>query len=341
MKIAVVRNEDTDGVLFRSPKMCPEKYGRRTVQAVVDALSDGGHSVGLFEGDMTLLGRLAEFFGAHGSAGATDALVLNMAYGIQGNDRYTHVPAMLESAGVPYTGSAPLGHAVCLDKVVAKVLMAQAGLPTPSYRVMSSAEDALGDLRFPLIVKPRNESTSYGLRLVATREELDEAVAAIVAIYHQEALVEEYIDGREVCVALLGNDPPEVLPAVELDFGERALKLMTWDDKFHKRADEPTKICPAELPTTLSTELADIATEAFRACHVRDYARVDFRIDPTGRPYVLEINSMASLGAGGSFVCAATAAGMDFTALVNRIADVATLRYTSPLGVGLPAPAGG
>jgi D-alanine-D-alanine ligase len=252
--------------------------------------------------------------------------VVNLAYGIQGDDRYTHVPAILEMAGVPYTGSAPLGHAVCLDKVVAKILMERAGLPTPAYQVMGSARGDLAHLRFPLIVKPRNESTSYGLRLVTSRDELDEAVQTIVATFHQEALVEEYIDGREVCIGLLGNDRPTALPGVELDFGDRPLKVMTWADKFHRRSDEPTKICPADLPPMLADELAAIAIAAFRACHVRDYARVDFRIDRHGRPFVLEINSMASLGAGGSFTCAAQAAGMDFTALVNRIVEIAVQR---------------
>src|SRR5262249_58468780 len=96
----------------------------------------------------------------------------------------------------------------------------------------------------PRVVKPRHESTSYGLRLVRDAGELGLAVEAIVATYRQEALVEEYVDGREVCIGLLGNDPPEILPPVELDFGERPLRIMTWDDKEHPTAHQPPKNAP-------------------------------------------------------------------------------------------------
>jgi D-alanine-D-alanine ligase len=125
----------------------------------------------------------------------------------------------------------------------------------------------------------------------------------------------------------------EFLPPVELDFGNRSLKLMTWDDKYHKRMDEPTKVCPAPLDAALVQRLNELALATFRACHLRDYARVDFRIDPQGNPLVLEINSMASLGDGGSYVTAAKAAGMSTEDLVNRILEVAHCRY-----FGVPAP---
>jgi D-alanine-D-alanine ligase len=187
-------------------------------------------------------------------------------------------------------------------------------------------------MRYPLIVKPRHESTSYGLRLVHDRAELDAAVLAIVERYKQDALVEQYIDGREICIGLLGNDPPVTLPSVELDFSGRPLRLMTWDDKYHKASDEPEKICPAPLSDYQRREIERIAVATFEACHCRDYARVDLRLDADGRPYVLEINSMASLGAGGSFVRAAQAWGLDFDALVNEIAAVAARRYDVAAG---------
>jgi D-alanine-D-alanine ligase len=140
-------------------------------------------------------------------------------------------------------------------------------------------------------------------------------------------LVEQYIDGREFCIGLLGNDPVEFLPPVELDFSDRALRLMTWDDKYHKRMDEPRKVCPASLDDALRNHLNELALATFRVCRLRDYARVDVRLDRGGRPFVLEINSMASLGEGGSYVTAAKAAGYDFPGLVNEIVDVAHRRY--------------
>src|SRR5262249_21898491 len=120
---------------------------------------------------------------------------------------------------------------------------------------------------------------------------------------------------------------------VELEFFGRETRLVTWEDKYHKRADEPRKVCPAPLDADLGGRLRELSAAVFRACHCKDYARVDIRIDSSGRPAVLEINSMASLGGGGSFTFAALRAGYDFTSLVSRILDVAHERY-----FGVPAP---
>jgi len=192
--------------------------------------------------------------------------------------------------------------------------------------VMRGGTESIGDLRFPVVVKPRHESTSFGLQLVHEPARLPDAVQAIVAQYQQDALVEEYIDGREICVALLGNDELQVLPLVEHDFGDRTIRLITWEDKAHRADLEPQKICPAEVENCLAATLREISVATFRACRLHDYARVDLRVDRSGRPFVLEINSMAALGAGASYVLAAKNAGLGFSALVNRILDVAHRR---------------
>jgi D-alanine-D-alanine ligase len=239
---------------------------------------------------------------------------------------------MLEMAGVPYTGATPLGHAVSLDKVTAKTLMQAAGIPTPAWRIVSDPGPAMAaELSFPLIVKPRHESTSYGVKLVCSENELETAVAETTARYRQEALIEQYIPGREVCIALLGNDPPEVLPAVELDFSARDLQLMTFEDKYHRRDDEPLKLCPAPLDQSILAVAQRAAVATFIACHCRDYARVDLRIDERGQPWVLEINSMASLGAGGSYVLAAAQAGLEFGSLLERIILTAWSRHQAAI----------
>jgi D-alanine-D-alanine ligase len=342
MKLAVVRNRERGGVINEFGSPSPETYGKRTVSQVVRALREAGHTVALLEGDKTLLAALEDFAPTDPATSQPTGLVVNMSYGIQGESRYTHVPAMLELAGVPYTGASPLGHAVSLDKAVAKRLLQAAGVPTPPFTLMTEPRAPVAPLHYPLIVKPRRESTSYGLTLAHDRAQLDEAVVTIVERYGQAALVEQYIDGREVCVGLLGNDPPEVLPTVELCFDERRPSLMTWDDKYHRSADEPTKLCPAPLSPALAQAVDEVARATFEVCHARDYARVDIRVDHAGRPWVLELNSMASLGAGGSYVRAAEATGLSFDRLVNRIVDVAHARYFGePADVELPAGAAG
>lgn len=327
MRIAVIHNGNHDGVISKFGRPSPEKYALKHVNMVFEALQQNGHDALIMEGDVRLLSELQRSLPADPNTFGPSGLVFNMAYGIQGEARYTHVPAILELAGIPYTGSSPLGHALALDKVITKVLMVNAGIPTPRYTVMFDPCEPLGDLAYPLIVKPRHESTSYGLRLVHNKDELAAAVQNIVTTYGQSALVEEYIDGREVCIGILGNSDPEFLPPVELDFGDRDLKLMTWDDKFHKRMDEPLKVCPAPLDGVFIEKLNRISYGVFHACHLRDYARVDIRIDRAGNPYVLEINSMASLGVGGSFVAAAKTAGYTYASLVERIVRVTLDRY--------------
>ena len=326
MRVAVVWNNDHSGVLNRFGQPCPERYGLTTVENVLRALREFGHNVLLCEGDKGMLAALERFMPPDRQSRPT-GMVFNMAYGIQGECRYTHVPAMLEMAGIPYTGSSPLGHALALDKVITKQLIRDAGVSTPNFCVMHRGSAYSGGLRFPVVVKPRHESTSFGLQLVREPSQLSDAVEAIVAQYQQDALVEEYIEGREICVALLGNEELDILPLIEQGFGEREMRLITWEDKTHRAAAEPQKICPAQVSNTLAAILRDISIATFRACGCRDYARVDIRIDDSGQPYVLEINSMAALGMGASYVLSAKTAGLSFSTLVNRILDVAHRRY--------------
>lgn len=331
MKIAVVRNRKKEGVLYRYGRPSPETYGRKSVQRVMDALRAGGHEIKVLEGDLTLFRKLKAFIPADEN-GRPTGLVFNLSYGIQGDCRYTHLPAMLEMAGIPYTGANPLGQTIALDKVVTKQILQSAGIPTPKMAVMARPDLAAAEhLRYPLVVKPRHESTSCGLHLVHNEDELISAVLAVTAQFEQEALVEEYIPGREFCISVLGNEELQVLPFVELDFGTREHPMLTRDDKFHRTEDEPQKICPVTLKPELEARIREIVEQTFRACHCRDYARVDLRLDPFGNPYVLEINSMASLGQGGTFVVAAREAGYTFESLINEIVNIAARRAGLPV----------
>ncbi|RWP46921.1 ATP-grasp domain-containing protein [Mesorhizobium sp.] len=330
MRIAVVWNDDDRGVINRFGQRCPEAYDRETIESVAAALQEGGHETLLCEGDKSMLDTLERFMAPECQA-RPSGLVFNMAYGIQGECRLTHVPAMLEMAGVPYTGSGPLGHGLALDKVITKRLIRDQGLPTPNFRVMRHGTESTGELRYPMIVKPRHESDSCGVQLVHEPAQLRQAVEVIVTQYAQDALVEEYIEGREIWVALLGNEELEVLPLVEQDFGDRETRLVTWEAK-HMVVAAPPKICPAQIGSSLATVLRDISVETFGACQCRDYARVDFRIDDSGVPFVLEINTMPGLGMTSAYVSAGTTAGYSPSSLVNRILDVAHRRY---FGIGI------
>jgi len=169
MRVAVVTNSDFTGVINRfglpypqPPQPWPQEG---TVERVVAALQEGGHETLLCEGDKGLLATLERFMPPD-PQGRPSGIVFNLAEGIQGEYRFTHVPAMLEMAGVPYTGSGPLGHGLTHDKVITKTLIRDVGVPTPKYRVMRSGTESTGDLRFPVVVKPRREDSSLGLQLV-------------------------------------------------------------------------------------------------------------------------------------------------------------------------------
>jgi D-alanine-D-alanine ligase len=329
VKVAVVCNSPPDDpVIAPLGRRWSEAYSANTVQLVVESLRQAGHEVIRCAGDKTLLATLERSIPSS-DAGTPGGIVFNMAYGIRGDCRCTHVPAMLEMAGVPYTGSNPLGHALAHDKVITKDLIRLAGVPTPNYGVMRTGDTNFGCLRFPLVVKPRHESTSFGLRLAHDPMEAAEAVSDIVERYQQDALVEEYVEGRGITVALLGNHELEYLPPVEQHFGERDFRMAIGDDQYHGSASETAEVFPAIVDGSLLRELHDASAATFRACHCRDYARVDIRVDAEGTPWVLGINAMALLGTGCSYVLAARAAGYSYGELVNRILDVAQQRYLS------------
>ncbi|TVZ75119.1 D-alanine--D-alanine ligase family protein [Rhizobium mongolense] len=328
MRVAVVRNKDVTGVINRFGQPCPqppEPWPKEPSEGVVAALQENGHEVLLCEGDKGLLARLERFMPPDLQA-RPSGFVFNLACGIQGESRSTHVPAMLEMAGVPYTGSGPLGQGLTLEKVITKRLIRGLGMPTPNFRVMRRGTENIGDLRFPVVVKPPCEDDSLGLQLVREPAELKRAVEVIVEQYAQDALVEEYIEGREISVPLLGNEELEVLPLVEQDFGDRATRLMTWEAKYAAPAGPP-RVCPAQIESRLATVLRDISIATFRACQCRDYARVDFRIDRSGQPFVLEVNAGPGLTTTSSYIVAAKAAGHSLCSVINRILDVAHTRY--------------
>ena len=159
MKIAVVYNRESQSVinLFGVPNR--EKYGKPAINRIVRGLKKGGHQVISLEGDKDLVDRLEEFM-PKVVKGERPGMVFNLSYGIQGQARYTHVPGILEMVGIPYVGSGPLAHSLCLDKVVSKMIFQQNGLPTPDFAVLNEPGFPTPTVEYPLIVKPKNEATN-------------------------------------------------------------------------------------------------------------------------------------------------------------------------------------
>jgi D-alanine-D-alanine ligase len=301
-----------------------EHYNEKTVEKVAKALEKGGHSVKIIEGGINFIEEMKDFM-PRVVAGDRPGMVFNMAYGIQGQNRYTHVPAMLEMLGIPYVGSGPEAHAVVQDKVMTKIVLQKNNIPTPGFWAFSTPDDTFDDLIFPVIVKPKMESTSMGMKVVDNWTDLRAAVSEQIEKFSQEILVEQFIPGREFAVGLLGNGTHvEVLPIVEIDLAGDPNKIQTINNK---KQTPLAKICPAKLTEEQEKEIKRICLESFRKLGLNDFARVDFRMDKDGKVYVLELNSMASLGVTGSYVHACKTAGYDYQSMINKIFEVAALRY--------------
>jgi D-alanine-D-alanine ligase len=326
MKIAIVYNRQSNNVinLFGIPNL--EKIGLKTIKRITDGLKQGGHLVKAFEGDKDLIDKLEEFM-PRVLRGEKPGMVFNLSYGIQGQARYTHVPGILEMIGIPYVGSGPLAHSLALDKVVAKMIFQQHGIPTPQFAVLQSPDSQLPDLDFPLVVKPKNEAVSFGIKIAHNNEELFEGAKVIFEKFKQPVLVEQYIEGREINVGLIGNNPPETLPPVELIFGDSGPQIYTMEDKQRKSGREITWDCPAHLDNATIESARNLAIRSFNALGCYDIARVDMRIDKNDNIYVLELNSLPSIGEHGSYTIAAAQAGLDHNNLVCRLVDVASARY--------------
>ncbi len=332
MKIAIIYNRDSQAVinLFGMPNR--EKYGLQTIKRIKEALEAHGHQVQAFEGDKNIIYALEDFMPSVIS-GERPGLVFNLSYGIQGRARYTHIPGILEMLGIPYVGSSPETHAIALDKVLTKIVLTQKNLPTPKFTVLESPDFEFPlqeEMTFPFIVKPRDEAVSLGIKIVHDEAGLREWVRAIYEMFQAPALVEEYIEGREINVGLLGNSPVEALPPVEMIF-YRGPRIYTHEDKVKKSRRRIDKVCPASLDPAQEELLKTLSIQAFNALGCFDSARVDFRLDREGNPYILEVNSMASLGPDASYVFAAEKMGLDYAALVNRLIEITSQRYFGPI----------
>ena len=259
-------------------------------------------------------------------------IVFNISEGLSGRNRESQVPVLLEMAGIPFVGADALTLALTLDKVMAKKIFIAEGIPTPKFFEVKLVDGAIDTdhLQFPLIVKPRFEGSSKGLSeasRVKNKDDLKKQAEYVTNTYKQPALVEEFISGQEFTVAIIGNDPPQVLPAVQIKIDGR-LKL---NNKFYTFAritsDRLEYICPARINQELKKTISDLALKTYNAVECRDFGRVDFRVDRKGKPYVLEINPLPSLSTEDVFMVVAKEIGISYEEMVGRILNSALARY--------------
>jgi D-alanine-D-alanine ligase len=319
----------------------PGYAARADVEAVARALAatlcDGAHEAHLvpIDGDMHhLRARLQEL---------EPDCAFNLCESLAGDARLeTAVPLILELLGIPCTGSPPaaLSHALYKDQV--KRRLEEAGLPTPRARVMRGPNDPC-DLPFPLIVKPVHEDGSAGITAASVVHDdarLRARVAEVVATFRQPSLVEEFIPGRELNVALFGYPTARVLPLQEIDFSQLPddqPKIVSYEAKWEEGsvADRGTRpVLHPQLPPSVAARVRRVAVEAFRALGMRDYGRVDVRLSAGGVPFVVDVNPNCDLSRHAGMARAAAAVGIDYDSLAKLLVRYA-LRRRRAAAVGV------
>ncbi len=301
----------------------------RTVEAIVGALQTLGDEVIPVEAS----GELLAWFQNH----PVD-FVFNIAEGHEGAYRESLVPAILELLKIPYTGSGVLSLALAQDKARAKQIFQAQDLTTPAFQLFAEPTEALNpSLRFPLIVKPNREGSSKGIwasSVVVSPKELSEQVHRVWQRYHQPVLVEEFIEGKELTVGLLGNHAPQIFPVLEIDFGSckpSGETFYSWKMKEFQGNQAlhltPKFHCPARLDETTTRQIQAMAVGAYEALSCQDFCRVDLRLGKDGVAYLLEANPLPGLDPDESnFPLMAREAGIDYVTLIARILDAAVSR---------------
>jgi D-alanine-D-alanine ligase len=302
-----------------------------TVAAVRDALAER-HRVELVEANEDAYAALRSL---------RPDFVFNIAEGLHGVSREAQIPAMLEMLGIPYLGSDPLALAVCLDKSRAKEILTHYRIPTPSFSVIHTPEELdEARVRFPSIVKPLHEGSSKGIynsSVVRSPEDLQREVATVLDVYHEPALVEEFLPGREFTVAIMGNGSElSILPIVEIKFDSLPAgmnPIYSYEAKWvWDTTEAPLEIfeCPARLAPPVRKEIEEICSKTYRILRLRDWSRIDLRMDGKGRPQVLEINPLPGIlpkpEDNSCFPKAARASGLSYSGLINGVLDIALRR---------------
>jgi D-alanine-D-alanine ligase len=306
-----------------------EQGAEQEARAVAAALSELGHKPILVS-----LGEDVTAFAAELRRLQPD-LAFNLCEAFWGESRKEmHVAALFDLLGITYTGAPPLSLGLTQDKARTKDLLSKHQLPTPKYCLVKLGEhySRVKDMVYPLIVKPRWEDASQGISnesVVENEKKLLARIEYVHRTYRQGALVEEFIEGREINAAIIGNGPHDVLPLSEIKFHpDLAQPIVSFEGKWLEQSQQyklTEPVCPAQLKTRSEMLLRDVALRAYKLLECRDYARVDFRLRD-GVPYILEVNANPDISPEAGLARSAQVARLSYPELIARILAVASKR---------------
>jgi D-alanine-D-alanine ligase len=316
------------------PDLLAECDSDETIAAVEQVLQER-HQVFRIEADEKAYARLKRL---------RPQLVFNIAERLYGPNRESHIPTVCEMLDIPYTGSDPLTLGVCLDKSRAKEILSYYRIANPAFWIVEAPGVLPSNLKLPAIVKPLFEGSSKGIKdnsLVRTAGELYERVEDVVAVYKQPAIVERFLSGREFTVGVLGNYPHhEILPIVEIDHSQLpdgAAPIYSYEAKWiWDTPDKPLEIfrCPAELSPELKRKVETVVTRTCAVLRIRDWCRIDVRLDEKGEPNILEVNPLPGIlpnpEDNSCLPKAARTAGYSYSDLIHRVVEEAAKRFGVP-----------
>lgn len=349
MRVAVIYNEPRNTAAedhwlrrsdanYRPPSqgfVDASEYGVvQQMRSIAAALETHGHEVVVFSADDDPR-RLCTFL-----AKEEPEVIFNCCESIMGQSHLEmNVAAMYELFGIEYTGSPSLTLGLALDKALTKAVFTSRGIPTPKHQVFREPAPVDSNLKFPLIVKPVHEDASIGIdanAIVQNEDELIARVRFILQEFEQPALAEEYIDGRELNVAVLGTSDGQMqtLPVSEITFDKMPAgspRIVSYEAKWIEESpmyQTTVPVCPAPLSAAVAAEARRIALEAARAVGLRDYGRVDMRLDANDQLFVLEANPNPDISEDAGFMRAAQTSGRTFGGTINEILNFAIARTT-------------
>jgi len=303
-----------------------------TIDAIKNAIEKAGHDVVLIEADENAYENLKRI---------RPELVFNIAEGYGGSARESYIPAMLELLNIPYTASDPVTIGICHDKARCKEVLSYYNIPTPEFFITETSVNGYPKLKFPGFVKPLHEGSSKGIynsSIVYNKKELNREILRIKNDYGQPALVEDFIDGREFTVAVLGNgEKTQVLPIVEINLScvpKGFNSIYSYEVKwFFDTRENKLDIftCPAKIAENLKIKIEQMVLNAYKVLRIRDWARFDVRCDSKENPYIIEVNPLPGIlpnpDDNSCFPKAAREIGLDYDALIETVLNLARERY--------------
>jgi D-alanine-D-alanine ligase len=302
-----------------------------TIDAVKSALETENHEVELVEADDESYFKLKKL---------NPDFVFNVAEGFYGASRESQIPSMLEMLNIPFTGSDSITIGICHDKSRCKEILSYYNIPNSKFFITDTPVLSGSDLNFPKFVKPLHEGSSKGIynsSVVNNTEELNSEIERVKSCYGQPALVEDYITGKEFTVAMLGNgNDVRVLPIVEINLDtvpEGFNKIYSYEVKwFFDTRENQLDIfkCPAEIDSKIYSHIEKVCKDAFKVLRIRDWARIDIRLDGNNVPNVIEINPLPGIlpdpADNSCYPKAARNVGMDYNKMINAVLQEAVKR---------------